>query len=274
MLTRDEILAGFDALSDIYAHVPPLIMWRAWEYAAYRRYALSEPVLDVGCGDGRFFRRCFPTVHDVVGVDLDEAVVDLARQSGLYSAVHLAPADAIPVDTGAFGSAFANCSLEHMDRLDAVLAEVHRTLRPGGTFLASVVTDRFITWQPLAGLLTACGAPALGADTQQAHEAYHHLVNPFPRAEWVAKLERAGFTVEDCRPIVEGPAGWTFLLLDQLWHVRVRAGQAELGDDFASTLQGLPNHAAGVRKMFDGLLEMSAGAGDHAGLVWWARKAS
>jgi hypothetical protein len=31
-------------------------IWRAWEYAACYSFTLPEPVLDVGCGDGYFFR--------------------------------------------------------------------------------------------------------------------------------------------------------------------------------------------------------------------------
>jgi hypothetical protein len=45
-VTIPEILNGYDALADIYSHVPPLIMWRAWEFAAYRRHRLTGPVLD------------------------------------------------------------------------------------------------------------------------------------------------------------------------------------------------------------------------------------
>ncbi len=88
-VSQEEVLVGFDRLADMYGHVPPLIMWRAWELAAYCKYRLPEPVLDVGCGDGRFFRRVFPDIDVVVGVDLSETAVEAARRSGVYSAVQL-----------------------------------------------------------------------------------------------------------------------------------------------------------------------------------------
>ncbi len=270
-VSRDEVLAGYDVLADIYGHVPPLIMWRAWEVAGYRRYRLPEPVLDVGCGDGRFFRRVFPEISDVVGVDLNEDVVEAARQSHVYRAVHVAPADALPLASGAISSVFANCALEHMDHLDEVLAEISRVLRPGGAFLLSVVTDRSVSWAPLQSLLEACHAGDAGRSAQARHESYHHLVNAFPRAEWVARCERARFRALELMPIVSGSAGWLFLLLDQLWHIE-RQGGGEFGDGFAARLLDTPNRTSGLRSMFEGLLEMSMGTTDHAGLILWLEK--
>jgi len=86
-VSRDEVLAGYDALADIYCHVPPLIMWRAWEVAGYRKYRLPEPVLDVGCGDGRFFRRVFPEIRDVVGVGIHVVAIPGLVRTTVTSAV-------------------------------------------------------------------------------------------------------------------------------------------------------------------------------------------
>ena len=47
VLSPDEVVAGYDAVSVLYPYVPPLSIWRAWEYAAYRRYALPEPVIEL-----------------------------------------------------------------------------------------------------------------------------------------------------------------------------------------------------------------------------------
>jgi ubiquinone/menaquinone biosynthesis C-methylase UbiE len=270
-VSRDEVLAGYDLLADIYGHVPPLIMWRAWELAGYRKYRLPEPVLDVGCGDGRFFRRAFPDISDVVGVDLSERVVEIARQTRVYRAVHVAPAHALPLATEAVSSVFANCALEHMDHLDQVLAEISRVLRPGGAFLMSVVTDTFVSWTPLRFLLEACHAADAGRLAQARHESYHHLVNAFPRADWVARCEQAGFRALEWMPIVSGSAGWIFLLLDQLWHIE-RQGAGEFGEGFAAQLLDTPNRTSGLRSVFEGLLDISMGAPEHAGLILWLEK--
>ena len=145
ILTPQSILDGYDKVCALYAYVPPLSHWRAWELAAYDHFKLSGRVLDLGCGDGRYFRLVWPGVDDAVGVDREEGTADAGVRSGVYRAVHVANAHEVPEPDASFDHVFANCSLEHMDRLDDVLAEVYRCLKPGGTLLCSVVTDRFLT---------------------------------------------------------------------------------------------------------------------------------
>jgi SAM-dependent methyltransferase len=189
----------------------------------------------------------------------------------VYRAVHLAPAHALVLPSRAVASVFANCALEHMDHLDEVLAEISRVLQPGGVFLLSVVTDRFVSWAPLQSLLEACHAADAGRSAQAQHESYHHLVNAFPLSEWVARCERAGFRALEWMPIVQGPVGWLFLLLDQLWHIE-RQGGGEFGDCVAARLLDTQNRTSGLRCMFEGLLDMSMGAPEHAGLILWLEK--
>jgi SAM-dependent methyltransferase len=269
--SHDEILAAFDELSDIYAHVPPLIMWRAWELAAYRHFQLRGPVLDLGCGDGRFFRRAWGDALDVVGVDAEAGVVDAVGKTGLYREVLHASADSLPFDDASFASVFANCSVEHMDELDSVLAEVARVLAPGGIFLLSVISDKFVEWAPLRALLSACGEVDGGDRAQRIHEQYHHLVNALPLDAWVARLAAANLRVSEWAPLMQGAAGASFLLLDQLWHMPQDPG--EFGDGFAAKLQALPNLAQGTRQIFQGLLALSPDDADYAGLVLCAHKA-
>ena len=65
ILGSAELLAGYDAVCALYPHVPPLSHWRAWEYAAYRRFRADGRTLDLGCGDGRYFRLIWPRIRDV-----------------------------------------------------------------------------------------------------------------------------------------------------------------------------------------------------------------
>ena len=168
--TVEEILEGYDAMAALYPWIPSLIMWRGWEYAIYRRCQLPGPVLDIGCGDGRFFRHVFPGCDDVVGVDDSEGVVMHARALGVYRQVHQLAADRLPADDERFHSAFANCSLEHMSNLPAVLRGIADSLHPGGTLLCSVVTDKILEWSPIPWLIGAAGDEALGRSVPAGHD--------------------------------------------------------------------------------------------------------
>jgi len=267
-----EIEEGYRAAAALYPWNPSMILWRGWEYAAYRRFELPEPVLDVGCGDGRFFRAVFPNCTDVVGVELDEAVAAAAKASGVYRAVHRIAADALPASTERFASAFANCSLEHMDHLAAVLRGIHDSLRPKAPLLCSVVTDRFTTWSPLPLVLEAAGAASIGREVQRGHEAYHHLVNALSRDGWRAAFQQAGFVVEDEMPIVPEMTARLFLFADQFVHLQ--SDDAEQGGRLSAYLQQFPSFHAGFERVLSGVLAMEANWQEGIGLVLWLRKAS
>ena len=170
-VTDVDVLEGFDALADIYSHVPPLIMWRAWEHAVYRRYRLPGPVLISGAATAASSIASF-----LICVTSPAWISAPPWSSMLATRAATSPSTKRPqmrcrCRMSAFNAAFANCSLEHMDNIDGVLAEVHRVLRPGGTFLFSVVTDRFITRAPLQWVLEASGGGDLGSRAQRNHES-------------------------------------------------------------------------------------------------------
>jgi SAM-dependent methyltransferase len=259
LLSNEEVLAGYDAVSQLYPHIPSLLLWRAWEFAAYRRYALRQPVLDVGCGDGRFFRLVWPGIKDVYGIDQQPAAVERAIQSGVYRCVWRADAAALPGDIGPFESVFANCSLEHMDNIDGVLASVRRTLVPGGMFLFSVVTDNIARWFSPATLVRALGEEALASHLFEEWLHYHHLVNQLPVEHWCAALVQAGFEVIEHIPIIPEMSARLFLLLDGLWHIR--QGHTTLGQQLHQRLQQVPQFAAGFRGILQSALMMET---DHS----------
>ena len=46
----------------------------------------------------------------------------------------------------------------------------------------------------------------------------------------------------------------------------------EFGDRFAAQLLDTPNRTSGLRHVFEGLLDMSMGAPEHAGLILWLER--
>ena len=270
-MVPSEILAGYDAVSALYPYIPPLSHWRAWEYAAYQHYRLTGRILDLGCGDGCYFRLIWPNATDVVGVDMNPDVAELGRQSGVYREVHVTLAEQVPEPDASFDHVFANCSLEHMDHLDAVLAEIHRCLKPGGTLLCSVVTDRFVQWSLLSNLVAMAGFDDAAAALQKDFLDYHHLANPLPVDEWVNSFQRAGLIPDEHIPILPKHNSGIFLLMDSIWHVK-RAVGGEIGDKIHPFLSGNENFPGAFRKVFAGLLEMETDWQDCSGAVFLVRK--
>jgi SAM-dependent methyltransferase len=271
-LTTEDVLQGYDAVSTLYPHIPPLSHWRAWEYAAYQKYQLNGRILDLGCGDGRYFQLIWPQPNDVVGVDMNPGVAELGRQSGIYREVHVAPAHQVPEASETFDHVFANCSLEHMDHLDEVLAEIYRCLKPGGSLLCSVVTDRFIQWSLLPNLVAMAGFNDAAESLQKEFVTYHHLANPLSVEEWQQRFTNAGLVPVEHVPILPKFNSGVFLLMDSLWHVKRADGGGEMGDTIFPFLSANPNFPHAFRSVVSGLLDMETDWQDCSGAVFLARK--
>jgi ubiquinone/menaquinone biosynthesis C-methylase UbiE len=108
-------------------------------------------VLDLGCGDGTNARRLAER-FDVVGVDLSEEQLRLARAAAPEATFVQADFAEVDFPAGGFDAVTAFYSLVHLPRADHshLLAKVWRWLRPGGFFLASLSTvggpDRIEKW--------------------------------------------------------------------------------------------------------------------------------
>jgi len=215
-----------------------MILWRGFECAAYKHFSLSEPVLDIGCGDGAFFRFLWPEAREVRGVEASQATAAAAMSSGVYRDVHIGPAHEMRFGGQPFASAFANCSLEHMDRLPEVLRRTSESLRSDGRFLMSVVTEKLLEWCPLPLLSTALGQQERAAALRSEYICYHHLTNALPVVRWVSAIQLAGFEVVQYIPLMPELCSRVFLLFDELWHVR--EGNDELGEDLFHYFRSFP----------------------------------
>lgn len=266
-----EVLKGYDAVANLYPYIPPLSHWRAWEYASYKHHRINGRILDIGCGDGQYFKLIWPQADNVVGVDMDAGVAERGRQSGVYRAVHVAPAHQIPEADASFDHAFANCSLEHMDHLDGVLSEISRCLKPGGTLSCSVVTNRFVEWSLLPAMVSEAGFKQAADSLQTNFMDYHHLANPLPVATWTESFNRAGLIVESHIPILPRFNSSIWVLMDSIWHVKRETG-GEFGDIVYPFLSSNPNFPSAFRKILEGLLEMESDWIDCTGAVFSVRK--
>jgi trans-aconitate methyltransferase len=95
----------------------------------------GDRILDVGCGDGVLTAKIAAAGAIVVGVDTAPDLLRAARRGGI---------DAREIDaqhlpfSSEFDAVFSNAALHWVKDHDAVLAGVHRALKPRGRFVAEM----------------------------------------------------------------------------------------------------------------------------------------
>lgn len=164
---------------------------------------LPEPIIDIGSGDGTFVQIALPG-KQIFGIDPRVDDTREAAQRRVYAGLCVANGAALPFADGSFAAAISNCVLEHVEPLDQTLCEVARVVRPGGPFVASVVGDRFARELLGTWLLDRLGFDGSRYGRWFNRIAYHY--NTLSREEWSERFERAGFTVEICRPYLSSAA--------------------------------------------------------------------
>jgi SAM-dependent methyltransferase len=195
----------------------PVQRWSASDYARNARFVQEmagqvfsmlapkpgERILDLGCGDGTLTAEIKAAGADVLGIDLSEELLAVARMKGL----HVRKLDGHALDfVSEFDAVFSNAALHWMLKPELVIAGVHRALRPHGRFVAELGGHGNV-----AALATAMRAVSM------RHNGNPALLTPwfFPTAEeYTELLTKGGFTVREMThvsrptPLKHGIEGW------------------------------------------------------------------
>jgi 2-polyprenyl-6-hydroxyphenyl methylase/3-demethylubiquinone-9 3-methyltransferase len=189
-------------------------------------------VLDVGCGGGFLAESLARAGARVCAVDHSAPTIDVARRhaanAGLRIDYCVAEATALPFADASFDAVLSSDFLEHVgDRLDAVLAEQVRALRPGG-LLGFETVNR--TWRSRLALIWL-GQRLLHVAPPRLHDARWFI----PPTELAAHLARHGVEVEEVRgltPIRHPVQFFAGYLL------RRESGGFRLSDDLSASYLG------------------------------------
>jgi SAM-dependent methyltransferase len=146
----------------------------------------GERILDLGCGDGVLTEKIIEAGATVVAVDAAPDMVAAARARGIDARV--INGHDLPFETE-FDAVFSNAALHWMRNQDAVLAGVHRALKPAGRFVGEMGGHN-----NTAAILVALSAVLArrGLDAHRLSPWYFPAANAYR-----AQLEAAGFTAEE-----------------------------------------------------------------------------
>jgi ubiquinone/menaquinone biosynthesis C-methylase UbiE len=137
-------------------------------------------VADVGCGPGRVAAFMAQRGLDVVGVDVSQAMLAIARTTHPYIKFEEGRLDALPIETGVLAGAVCWYSIIYTppDRLAEAFGELTRVLIQGGYVLLAFQAE---------------GEPVHRADAQGTHlplTSYRHSVQ-----QVAGCLEETGFKI-------------------------------------------------------------------------------
>ena len=169
---------------------------RAVEARFYEDLPLPGPVLDIGCGDGHFATVAFDQPLDV-GIDPWWDPLQEANRRSAYRLLIQSQGSHIPFPDAYFGSAISNSVLEHIARLEPVLAETRRVLQPGAPFYFCVPNHQFLDSLSVGKILDRLGLRRLGDSYRTFfNRIARHLHCDDPQT-WQRRLEQAGFVLSE-----------------------------------------------------------------------------
>ena len=147
-----------------------------------------DRVADIGCGPGRAAAFMAERGLDVVGVDISQAMLSVARSAHPHITFEEGQLNALPFEKGVLAGAVCWYSIIYtpLDLLDEAFDELARVLMPGGFLLLAFQTD---------------GEPVHREDAFGTHlplTSYRHEVQ-----EVAACLENSGFKI--CTTALRAP---------------------------------------------------------------------
>lgn len=200
-----------------------LAIHRALEARHLKQEHFVEPILDLGCSDGKFaslWSGAGGRPVRVLGCDLSLAELRRARAAPSPLQVFAGDGGWLPLRDRSLGTVIANSMLTHVPDVNAVLTEIARVLRPGGLLIASVpgpaFEDQLASVRILRGL-------RLHWLAHRAGDRYHLLWQQWHRdgrTVWGRRLAAHGFSLVEARLYPGNRAG----LIWSLAFCLIRAG--------------------------------------------------
>lgn len=211
--------APWNLVADGYAESLMLVFEQfADEAIAASKLKPGATVLDVACGPGTLALRLAHRAGEVHGIDFSDSMLAVFRQKieqeghGNF-ALHCGDAQSLPYSDATFDAAFSMFGLMFFPDRKRGFAEIHRTLKPGGSIAVA-------SWAPVdqsPSMMTMFGAlRAIKPDLPPPQRTIGTLENP---EVFKQEMEDAGFRNVEIRRVTKAfPVGTA----PELWENMVK----------------------------------------------------
>ena len=144
----------------------------------FSEFEKGSKLLDVGCGNGDFTLELSKLGFDVQGIDISEEhnLGDRFTKTNIQT-------EKYPFPDNHFDLVFSKSVIEHLREPDFLFDEVHRVLKPGGTFV--------------------CLTPSYKHSYKEQFYIDHTHVTPFTRYSLETLCELSGFEYKFLTPFVK-----------------------------------------------------------------------
>jgi len=213
--TADRLLAqtrnNYDGFACAFAQTRSYI-WPEMAALVEENFKAGDSVLDIGCGNGRFYPFFKDSGGKYCGIDNSQSLIAIARENFPGAEFAVADALSLPFKKNEFDLAVSIAVLHHIpskDIREVFFKEAWRVLKPGGIFVAAVWDLRLRTmiktkrWRRLnifakTQIKIAAGLEKLDFGDffipwQKKYQRYHHA---FTLRELRKLAVAAGFEIE------------------------------------------------------------------------------
>lgn len=190
-----------------YLKIAPLAhaVFRSIEARHISTIPMKRPILDLGCGFGEFAGVFFDRQVEA-GLDISWKELLTANKSKRYKNLTCVDARSMPFKKNSFATILSVSVLEHMKKIDEVVSEVYRVLRPNGQFVFTVNSSEIHKYLYWPNVLHRYGLHKLAnLYIRHYHGIFHH-VTLLNMKQWKNILRRAGFKVITAREIISPQA--------------------------------------------------------------------
>jgi demethylmenaquinone methyltransferase/2-methoxy-6-polyprenyl-1,4-benzoquinol methylase len=208
---KEQIAEMFDSIAPRYDFLNHFLSFgidKLWRRRAIRLIKPFKPseILDVATGTGDLAIEALKTgARKITGIDISEEMLALGRSKiealGLNCSITLKRGDSekLEFENAVFDAVTVAFGVRNFEDLGRGLYEIHRVLRPGGTFcVLEFSKPRIFPFKQLYNFYSHFILPFIGRLISNDHSAYRYLpesVRKFPDGQdFILCLANAGFT--------------------------------------------------------------------------------